>query len=68
VESHLLDGPPQIELTESTPVEVRFLTRLRGEQRFPSTDALRAQILQDVVRARKYFRRAARELETPGGN
>ncbi len=57
VESHLLDGPPPVELTESTPIEVCFLMRLRGEQRFPSADALKAQILRDVARARKYLRR-----------
>jgi riboflavin kinase/FMN adenylyltransferase len=57
VESHLLDGPPPIELTASTPVEVCFLMRLRGERRFPSPDALRAQILRDMARAQAYFRR-----------
>ncbi len=67
VESHLLDGPPAVELTESTPIEVCFLMRLRGERRFPSPDALRAQILQDVARAQRYFRRA-RGLEAPSGN
>ena len=58
VESHLLDGPPAVELRESTPIEVCFLMRLRGERRFPSPDALRAQILRDVGRAQEYFRRA----------
>jgi riboflavin kinase/FMN adenylyltransferase len=57
VESHLLDGPPPVEVTETTPVEVCFLMRLREEQRFPSPEALRAQIASDVARARKYFRR-----------
>ncbi len=59
VESHLLDGPPPVELTESTTVELCFLMRLRDEQRFPSPDALMAQIRRDVERARQYFRRAA---------
>ena len=68
VESHLLDGPPAVELTESTPIEVCFLMRLREERRFPSPDALKAQILQDVARAQSYFRRAARGLEAPSGN
>jgi riboflavin kinase / FMN adenylyltransferase len=56
VETHLLDGPPPVELTESTPVELCFLLRLREERRFPSADALRGQILRDVERARRYFR------------
>jgi len=58
VESHLLEGPPPVEVTETTPVEVCFLMRLRKERRFPSTEALRAQIGRDVERAREYFRRA----------
>jgi riboflavin kinase/FMN adenylyltransferase len=58
IESHLLDGLPSIELTESTPIEVCFLMRLRDEQRFPSAALLKAQILQDVGRAQTYFRRA----------
>jgi riboflavin kinase/FMN adenylyltransferase len=62
VESHLLDGPPTVELTESTPIEVCFLMRLREERRFPSPEALKAQILRDVERARRYFRRAAERL------
>lgn len=57
VESHLLDGPPPVELTESTPVEVCFLMRLRDERRFPSPEELRAQIMRDVARAKVYFRR-----------
>jgi len=60
VESHLLNGPPAVELTESTHIGVCFLMRLREERRFPSPDALQAQILRDVQRARAYFRRANR--------
>lgn len=56
IEAHLLDGPPPVVMTETTPVELCFLMRLRGEQRFPSPDELQAQILQDVARARRYFR------------
>ena len=59
VESHLLDGPPPVELTEATPIEVCFLMRLREERRFPSPEALKAQILRDVERAQRYFRLAA---------
>lgn len=65
IESHLLDGPPPLELTEDTPVEVCFLMRLREEQRFPSPDALKAQIVRDVARARGYFRRVG-EARTAG--
>jgi riboflavin kinase / FMN adenylyltransferase len=58
VESHLLDGPPPVELTESTPLELCFLARIRDERRFPSAEALKAQILRDVGWAQRYFRRA----------
>lgn len=57
VESHLLDGPPPVEISELTPIELCFLMRLRDERRFPSPEALRAQIMSDVARAREYFRR-----------
>jgi riboflavin kinase / FMN adenylyltransferase len=73
IESHLLDGPPPVELTESTPIEGCFLMRLREERRFPSPEALRAQILRDVGRARRYFRRvgesmpSAMDTDPPGG-
>jgi riboflavin kinase/FMN adenylyltransferase len=33
--------------------------RLREERRFPSPEALKAQILRDVERAQRYFRLAA---------
>ncbi len=59
IESHLLDFEP-MELDENTPVRVEFLHRLRGEQRFPSPEALKVQIGLDVARARRYHRRAAR--------
>ncbi|SDE61036.1 FMN adenylyltransferase /riboflavin kinase [Thermus arciformis] len=36
-------------------VRVRFLKRLREERRFPSLEALRAQIAEDVAAARAYF-------------
>ena len=54
IESHLLNFHP-IELTAQTEVELCFLKRLRDEQKFPSTDALREQISRDVHRARRYF-------------
>ena len=54
VESHLLDFRP-IALREDTPLRLTFLRRLRDEQRFPSTEALRDQIVRDIARARRYF-------------
>lgn len=54
VETHLFDFEP-IALDESTPIELTFLRRLRGEQRFPTPEALRAQIGLDVARAKRYF-------------
>jgi riboflavin kinase / FMN adenylyltransferase len=52
VESHLLDFNQE---RTSGPMEVRFLTRLRDEQKFPSPQALREQVLRDIDRARDYF-------------
>jgi riboflavin kinase/FMN adenylyltransferase len=37
-------------------IRVGFLARLREERRFPSVDALRGQIAQDVARAREVLR------------
>jgi riboflavin kinase/FMN adenylyltransferase len=58
VESYLLDFDPATapEITPETPLDLSFLARLRGEQRFPSPEALKAQILRDVARAQRYFR------------
>jgi riboflavin kinase/FMN adenylyltransferase len=55
VESHILDFEP-IELTDQTPIVVEFLLRLRGEQPWPSPEALKTQIFKDVERAKRYFR------------
>jgi riboflavin kinase/FMN adenylyltransferase len=57
IETHLLssiDGPapPRI--------RVEFLRRVRQERTFENPDALKAQILRDVSRARSYFRRLRR--------
>lgn len=52
VECHLLDFEAEL---YGRPASVRFLERLRGEQRFPSLDALRSQIAQDVAAARRRF-------------
>jgi riboflavin kinase/FMN adenylyltransferase len=58
VESYLLEFDPATapEITPETPLDLSFLARLRGEQRFPSPEALKAQILRDVARAQRYFR------------
>lgn len=55
VESHILNFEP-VDLDEQTPLELEFLLRLRGEIKFPSPEALKAQIFKDVARARRYFR------------
>ncbi|MGD0682018.1 MAG: riboflavin biosynthesis protein RibF [Terracidiphilus sp.] len=55
VESHILDFEP-IELDDQTPIVVEFLLRLRGEQQWPTPEALKAQIFKDVARAKRYFR------------
>jgi riboflavin kinase/FMN adenylyltransferase len=55
VESHILNFEP-IELDEQTPIELEFLLRLRGEQQWPSPEALKAQIFKDVAKAKRYFR------------
>ena len=55
VETHILDFEP-IDLSEETPLQLEFLTRLRGEMQWPSPEALKAQILKDVEKARRYFR------------
>lgn len=54
VETHLLNFEP-ISLTESTPLELTFLHRLRPEQRFESPEALRTQIGLDVRRTQRFF-------------
>ena len=57
IETYLLD-----ELAGETPhwIRVELLYRLRDEKRFENADALKAQILRDVARARAYHRRTAR--------
>jgi len=40
-------------------IRVEFLHRLRDERKFDSAEALKAQILRDVARARTFFRRSA---------
>ena len=57
VESHILDFEP-VKLDDQTPIELEFLLRLRGEMEWPSPEALKAQILKDVAKAKRYFRLA----------
>jgi riboflavin kinase/FMN adenylyltransferase len=55
IESHILDFEP-IDLDQSTPLELEFLLRLRGEKTWPSPEALKAQIFKDLALAKRYFR------------
>jgi len=55
VETHLLNFHP-LELAPETEVEIFFLTRLRDEIKFPSVEALKAQIGRDVGKAKRCFR------------
>jgi riboflavin kinase / FMN adenylyltransferase len=59
VETHLLNFHP-LQVTADTEVEIHFLDRLRDEIKFPSVEALKAQIARDVAKAQKYFRRLER--------
>jgi riboflavin kinase/FMN adenylyltransferase len=54
IETHLLNFHP-LELSPETEVEIHFLRRLRDEIKFPSVEALRAQIGKDVRKAQRYF-------------
>jgi len=54
IETHLLNFHP-IALTPDTEVELHFLHRLRDEIKFPSVEALRAQIAKDVKKAARYL-------------
>jgi riboflavin kinase/FMN adenylyltransferase len=56
VETHILDFEPT-DLTEDTPLKLEFLSRLRGEMHWPSPEALKAQIMKDVARAKRFFGR-----------
>ena len=55
IETHLLNFHP-VELTAHTEVEITFLKRIRDEKKFPSTEALKAQIGRDVQTALRYFK------------
>ncbi len=45
----------EIDLSEQTPLQLTFLRRLREERRWPSPEALKAQIGIDVARAERWF-------------
>jgi riboflavin kinase/FMN adenylyltransferase len=49
VEAHLIGFHGSL---YGQPIEVEFLSRLRGVQPFPSVDALKAQLAQDIEAAR----------------
>ncbi len=49
-EVHLLDFPSRSLYGES--LEIHLLERIRGDQKFPSMEALRSQIASDIERAR----------------
>lgn len=57
VEIHLLDFRGDL---YGSQIEMVFLGRLRGEQRFPDLEALKAQIGRDVAQARERLAQAAR--------
>lgn len=52
VETHVMDFDKEL---YGEKIRVRFLHRLRGEKKFDSIDALRAQIDRDYKRAVRYF-------------
>lgn len=52
LEVHLFDFARDI---YGAHISVRFLSKLRDEQRFPNLDALKAQIAADAAAARAYF-------------
>jgi len=62
IESFLLD-PLEGETPRS--IRVEFLRRLRDERKFESPEALKAQILKDVTRARTFLRRSAQWKRQP---
>ncbi|HTX77658.1 MAG TPA: bifunctional riboflavin kinase/FAD synthetase [Terracidiphilus sp.] len=57
VETHILNFEP-VDLNDETQLELEFLLRLRDEKKFDSIEELKAEIMNDVARARRYFRRS----------
>ncbi|HEX5434472.1 MAG TPA: bifunctional riboflavin kinase/FAD synthetase [Candidatus Angelobacter sp.] len=54
IETHLLDFHP-LEVSAQTEVEISFLKWRRPEIKFPSVEALKKQIGEDVTRAQRFF-------------
>lgn len=54
VESYLLNFHP-LDLQPDTPLCLTFYKRLRGEKKWPTPEALKAQIALDVNRAERFF-------------
>ncbi len=54
VETHILNFHPLM-LDETTELRLEFLDWIRAEKKWPSPDALKAQIVRDIARARHYF-------------
>lgn len=59
VETHILDFEP-LALDEYTPLKLTFLHRIREERKWPTPEALKAQIAKDVIHARRWFALACR--------
>ena len=55
IESHILNFEP-VEMTSETSLRLEFLKFLRPEVQWPTVEALRAQIMKDVGRAKRFFR------------
>ncbi len=62
VESHLFDFSEKL---TAGPMEVHFWKRLRDERKFTGPEALRAQIVKDLARARRFFQRLDRLQTRP---
>jgi riboflavin kinase / FMN adenylyltransferase len=58
IESHLFDFNENL---TSGKMEVRFLARLRDEQKFSGPEALREQVLKDIEAARSFYRLKANQ-------
>lgn len=54
IESHLLDFNEEVTRGR---MEIRFLARLRDEQKFASVETLKNQVLDDIDTARRHFAR-----------
>jgi len=52
IESHLFEFSAYV---TGGPLEVKFLDRLRDEQKFAGPDALRTQVLADIERAKTLY-------------